>query len=66
MEQHQTTQPTPRAFFNMTQAAHFLGVSTSMARKLARTKRMPVKRFGRSVRLPFAWLAAEAAGCRAQ
>jgi excisionase family DNA binding protein len=60
MEPNLTAQPAP-AFLNMVQAAQFLGLSTSMARKLARTERMPVKRFGRSVRIPFAWLVAEAA-----
>ncbi len=64
MDLHQAVQAIPPAFVNITQAARFLGVSTSMARKLARTDRMPVKRYGRSIRIPFSWLEAEAASAQ--
>ena len=52
------------AFLNTRQTAQFLGLSKAMVRKMVHTRQMPVRRFGRAVRIPFAWLAAEVNAAR--
>jgi hypothetical protein len=61
MEAIQAVQSIPPAFLNAAQTAEFMGVSPGMVRKMIKDDRLPVRRFGRCVRVPAAWLANEAA-----
>jgi excisionase family DNA binding protein len=61
MEAIQVVQNIAPAFLNASQTAEFLGVSPGMVRKMIRDERLPIRRFGRCVRVPAAWLVNEAA-----
>jgi excisionase family DNA binding protein len=47
-------------FANTQEAAAFLGLSKSMINKLVAAGEIPSKRYGRALRIPWAWLRAEA------
>ncbi len=49
------------AFLTTKEAAHFLGLSNGMIRKMVHAKRVPVRHFGRAIRIPSSWLNAQAA-----
>src|SRR5690349_2685360 len=49
-------------FATTVEAARFLQLSKGMVHKLIGEGEIPVRRFGRSVRIPWSWLAAQADG----
>ena len=52
----------PESHFATTaEAARFLGLSKAMIHKMIRAEQMPARRYGRAIRIPMAWLQAEAA-----
>jgi excisionase family DNA binding protein len=51
----------PARFATTAEAAQFLGLSRAMIHKLIRSEQMPARRYGRAIRIPTAWLQAEAA-----
>jgi excisionase family DNA binding protein len=55
------TVPDPRreGFASAEEASRFLGLSRAMITKLTATNAMPHRRYGRAVRIPWAWLLSE-------
>jgi excisionase family DNA binding protein len=53
--------PDPRrdGFASAEEAGQFLNVSRAMITKMTQNGTMPSKRFGRSLRIPWAWLLAQ-------
>lgn len=51
-------RPDPRrdGFASADEAARFLNVSRAMITKMTQNDSMPFKRFGRALRIPWAWL----------
>lgn len=47
-------------FARPAEAAHFMGISKAMVHKLITEGKMPARRYGRVVRVPWSWLRAEA------
>jgi excisionase family DNA binding protein len=48
------------AFARASEAAAFLGLSTGMIHKMIGEGKMPSRRYGRAVRIPWAWLQKQA------
>jgi excisionase family DNA binding protein len=58
-EPTQRTDPRRDGFASADEASQFLSVSRAMVTKLVASGRMPHKRFGRALRIPWAWLLAQ-------
>jgi excisionase family DNA binding protein len=54
--------PKRGGFATPAEAAHFLSLSKAMIHKLINADQMPAARYGRAVRIPWAWLEAQGQG----
>jgi excisionase family DNA binding protein len=54
--------PTPSGFATVLEAAHFLRLSRQKVHLMLRAGEIPHTRYGRSVRVPWNWLRAQAEG----
>jgi excisionase family DNA binding protein len=51
-------------FASAEESAHFLGVSRAMITKMTGDGRMPYRRYGRALRIPWAWLLDQVETCK--